>query len=172
MIERNEHGESPVLGVQEAALMDILRPRFVRFVGVACCVLGSVSCATYARLIPERVDRVPAGHYHVVVSENRAGSQQYNAVLFNLAPPAVTLDLPTVDRGGVATPDDYAAAFQAGLVVYAVRGASGTVTAYLMVPAQARVTVWSRTGGDSGPVVTVTGLSGTPEAAGSGGGAM
>jgi hypothetical protein len=152
--------------------MDILRPRFVRFVGVTCGMLGSVSCTTYAPLTPERVDRVPAGHYRVVVSENRSGGQPYNAVLFNLGTPAATLDLPTVERGSVATPEEYAAVFQAGFVVYVVRGSSGAVTAYLTVPAQARVSVWSRPGKESGPVVTVTHLPGTPEASGSGGGAM
>ena len=139
---------------------------------VTCGVLGSVGCATYAPLTPERVDRVPAGHYHVAVSELRAGSHEYNAVLFNLAPAAAAFDLPTVERDGAATPDDYAAGFQAGCVVYAVRGAAGTVTAYLMVPAQARVTVWSRPGRQDGLVVTVTDLPGTPEAAGGSAGAM
>jgi hypothetical protein len=152
--------------------LDIRRPGFVRWVTVTCGVLGSVSCATFVPLTPERVDRVPAGHYQVAVSELRAGSHEYNAVLFNLATAAATLDLPTVERGDVATPDDYAAGFQAGCVVYAVRDAAGTVTGYLMVPAQARVTVWSRPGRQGGLVVTVMDLPGTPEAAGGGGGAM
>jgi hypothetical protein len=152
--------------------MDILRPRFVRLAGVMCGIVGSVSCAPYAPLTPERVDRVPAGHYHVAVSEHHAGSQSYDAVLFNLETPAVTLDLPTVERGVVGTPEDYAALFEAGFVVYAVRGASGTVAAYLMVPAQARVAVWGRPGRQSGPVITVTHLPAAPEAAGGGGGAM
>jgi hypothetical protein len=152
--------------------MDSFRPSFVRLLGVLCCILGSVGCSTYVPLTPERVDGVPAGQYHVVVSENRGGRPGYSAVLFNRETRAVTLDLPTVEPGGVATPEDYASVLQAGFVVYAVRGASGTVLAYLMVPAQARVTVWSRPERQSGALVTVTDLPNAPEASGSGGGAM
>ena len=150
--------------------MDIFRPSFVRLLGVLGWLLGGVGCSTYAHLTPERVDGVPAGQYHVVVSENSGGGQRYGAVLFNLEPRAVTLDLPTVEPGGVATPDDYASVLQNGFVVYAVRGASGTMLAYLMVPAQARVTVWRRSERQGGAVVTVTDRPSAPEAAGGGGG--
>ena len=152
--------------------MEILRRQLVRWLGVVCGMVGGVACALYAPLTPERVDRVPAGEYHVAVSEDRAGSQAYNAVLFSLATPAVTLDLPTVDRAGAGTPEDYAALVQTGFVVYAIPGSLGAVAAYLMVPAQARVAVWNRPGMQGGPVITVTHLPGPPEAAGSGGGAM
>lgn len=144
----------------------------VRLLAVACCVFGGVACATYAGVTPERVDRVPAGQYRVVVSETHAGSHQYSAVLFNLATPLVRLDLPAVERNGVASPDDYAALIEAGFVVYEIRGDSGAAQAYLLVPPHARVTVWSRPGRRSGPVVTVTDLPGAPEAAGGGGDSM
>jgi len=150
--------------------MDIVRPSFVGSLGVVCWLLGSVGCSTYAHLTPERVAEVPAGEYHVVVSENRGGRPGYSAVLFTRETPAVTLDLPTVEPGGVATPGDYASVFQAGFVVYVVRGASGTVLAYLMVPAQARVTVWNRPERQGGAMVTVTDRPSAPEAAGGGGG--
>jgi hypothetical protein len=169
MIEGNERGDSVVPRVRGAP-MDVFRPSFVRLLGLLGWILGSVGCSTYAHLTPERVERVPAGQYHVVISENRGGRQGYSAVLFNRETRAVTLDLPTVEAGNAATPDDYAAVQQAGFVVYAVRGASGTVLAYLMVPAQARVMVWSRPERQGGAVVTVTDRPSAPEAAGGGGG--
>jgi hypothetical protein len=64
------------------------------------------------------------------------------------------------------------AVLEAGFVVYEIRGASGTVQAYLMVPAQARVMVWHQPGRTGGPVVSVIGLPSTRESAGSGGGGM
>lgn len=137
-----------------------------------CGLFGIVSCATSIPLTPQRVDRVPAGRYHVTVSEDRTGTHKYNALLFETAMGAVTLDLPTAQLGGVARPEDYPAVSHAGFVVYEVRGASGTVQAYLMVPAQARVTVWNQPGKEGGPVVSVIGLPSPPESAGGGGGGM
>jgi hypothetical protein len=153
-------------------MMDSLRPRCAQVLGVTCCLFGIVSCATSFPLTPQRVDQVPAGRYHVTVSEDRTGIHQYNALLFETATAAVTLDLPTAQPGGVARPEDYPAVLQAGFVVYEVRGASGTVQASLMVPAQARVTVWNPPGKEGGTVVSVIGLPSTPQSAGSGGGGM
>jgi hypothetical protein len=153
-------------------MMDRLQPRCVQSLAVACCLFGIVSCATSVSLTPQRVDRVPAGQYHVTVSEDRTGIYRYNALLFEAATASVTLDLPTAEPGGVAKAEDYPAALQAGFVVYEVRGAAGTIQAYLMVPAQARVTVWDQPGRKGGPMVIVTGLPTTPESAGGGGGGM
>ena len=153
-------------------MMDSLRSRCAQVLGVTCCLFGIVSCATSVPLTPQRVDRVPAGRYHVTVSEDRTGIHKYNALLFETGTAAVTLGLPTAEPGGVARPEDYPAVLQAGFAVYEVRGAAGTVQAYLMVPAQARVTVWNQPGKKDGSVVSVIGLPSTPEAAGSGGGGM
>jgi len=153
-------------------MMVSLLPRCARVLGVTCCLFGIVSCATSVPLTPQRADRVPAGRYHVTVSEDPTGIHRYNALLFETATAAVTLDVPTAELGGVARPEDYPAVLQAGLVVYEIRGASGTVQAYLMVPAQARVTVWSQPGKEGGPVVSVIGLPSSPESAGGGGSGM
>jgi hypothetical protein len=104
-----------------------------------------------------------------MVSEDRTGVRKYNALLFEMVNASVTLDLPTVEPGGVASLEDYPAALQSGFVAYEVRTASGAVQAYLLVPAQARVTVWNQPNGKSGLVVSVSGLPATPETAGSGG---
>ena len=136
---------------------------------VTCCLFGIVSCASFLPDTPQRVDRVPPGRYHVMVSPDRTGTFKYNALLFETAIAAVTLDLPTVEPGGVASPEDYPSALQAGFVAYEVRAASGAVQAYLLVPAQARVTVWNQPNGRGGLVVSVIGLPATPETAGSGG---
>jgi hypothetical protein len=74
-----------------------------------------------------------------MVSEDHTGVRKYTALLFQIVNASVTLDLPTVEPGGVASPEDYPAALQAGFVAYEVRAASGPVQAYLLVPAQARV---------------------------------
>ena len=153
-------------------MMVSLLPRYAQVLGVMCCLFGIVSCATSVPLTPQRVDRVPAGRYHVTVSEDRTGIHKYNALLFETATAAVTLDVPTAELGGVARPEDYPAVLQAGFVVYEIRGASGTVQAYLMVPAQARVTVWNQPGKEGGPVVSVIGLPSSPESAGGGGSGM
>jgi hypothetical protein len=146
-----------------------LEPWCARTLCVMWCLLGLVGCATFVPLTPERVDRVPAGRYHVMVSEDRTGVRKYNALLFEMVNASVTLDLPTVEPGGVASPEDYPAALQAGFVAYEVRAASGAVQAYLLVPARARVTVWNQPSGKGGLVVSVSGLPATPETAGSGG---
>ena len=153
-------------------MIDVFRPRCAQVLGVTCCLIGIVSCATSVPLTPQRVDRVPAGRYHVTVSEDRTGIHKYNALLFETATAAVTLDVPTAELGGVASPEDYPAVLQAGFVVYEIRGASGTVQAYLMVPVQARVTVWNQPGKEGGPVVSVIGLPSSPESAGGGGSGM
>jgi hypothetical protein len=148
------------------------RLRCARLLGIACCLFGIVSCATSVPLTPQRVDRVPAGRYHVMVSEDRSGAHKYDALLFETAPAAVTLDIPTAARAGVAGPEDSPAVLEAGYVVYEIRGTSGAVLAYLMVPARARVMVWNQPGKEGGPVVSVTGLPTAPESSGGGGGAM
>jgi hypothetical protein len=104
-----------------------------------------------------------------MVSEDRTGVGKHNALLFQMVNASVTLDLPTVESGGVAGPEDYPVALQAGFVAYEIRAASGAVQAYLLVPAQARVIVWSQPKGNSGLLVSVIGLPTTPETAGSGG---
>ena len=152
--------------------MDTFRPRFVRLLGVLGWLVACGACAAYSQLTTERVDGIPAGQYQVVVSEHRGGGQRYDAVLFSLGRPAASLNLPAIERAGVASPDDYAAVLQAGFVVYAVHDASGAVVAYVVAPAQARVTAWRRPDGQGGALVTVTDLSVTPEAAGGAGGSM
>ena len=149
-----------------------LRRRCAQLLVVTCCLFGIVSCATFVPNTPQRVDRVPPGQYHVMVSEDRTGVHKYNALLFETATAAVTLDLPTVEAGGAARPEDYPATLQAGFVVYEIREASGTVQAYLLVPAQARVTVWNQPRGKGGLVVSVIGPPTTPESAGGGGSGM
>ena len=136
---------------------------------VTCCLFGIVGCASFVPDTPQRVDRVPPGRYHVTVSEDRTGTFKYSALLFETTPAAVTLDLPAVEPAGMARPEDYPAVLQAGFVVYEVRGPSGTVQAYLLVPAQARVTVWKQTKEKGGLVLSVIGLPTTPESAGGGG---
>ncbi len=42
-------------------MIDSLRPRCVQVLGVTCCLIGIVSCATSVPFTPQRVDRVPAG---------------------------------------------------------------------------------------------------------------
>jgi hypothetical protein len=150
-------------------LRNSLRPRRAQALVVTCCLFGIASCATFVPDAPQRVDRVPPGRYHVTVSEDRTGTLKYNALLFETAPAAVTLALPAVESAGVARPEDYPAVLQAGFVVYEVRGPSVIAQAYLLVPAQARVTVWNQPKGRGGLVVSVTGLPTTPESAGSGG---
>jgi hypothetical protein len=142
---------------------------WAQLLGATLCLFCVVGCATFVPITPERVDRVPAGRYHVIVSEDRTGVRKYNALLFEMVNASVTLDLPTVEPGGVASPEDYPAALQAGFVAYEVRAASGSVQAYLLVPAQARVRVWNQPNGKGGLVVSVIGLPATPESAGSGG---
>jgi hypothetical protein len=148
------------------------RARCAQVLGVACCLFAIAGCVASVPFTPQRVDRVPAGRYHVTASEDRTGSHKYNALLFETATAAVTLDLPTAELGGVASPEDYPAVLQAGFVVYEIRGASGTVHAYLMVPPQARVTVWNQPGREGGPMVSVIGLPSSPESAGGGGSGM
>ena len=160
--------------MQETASIQIMRTYLVthrlQVLVVTCCLIGVVSCATFVPDTPQRVDRVPPGRYQVTLSADRTDTFKYNALLFETAAGAVMLDLPTVEPAGVARPEDYPSALQAGFVVYEVRGASGTVQAYLLVPAQARVTVWKQPRGKGGLVVSVIGLPTTPESAGGGSG--
>jgi hypothetical protein len=150
--------------------MDILRPRPTLLLSIAGCLFWGMGCASYTPLASERVDRVPAGHYQVIFSENRTGGQKYNAVLFEAETASVTLDAPTVQRASGTTPDGYQAAMGSGYVVYEIRGMAGTVQAYLVVPAHARVRVWNQPGGRGGLVVTVSDFSSVPESGGGGGG--
>ena len=143
--------------------------QWARVLGVTYCLFCVVGCVIFVPLTPERVDRVPAGRYRVMVSEDPTGVRKYNALLFEMVSASVTLDLPTVKPGGTASPEDYPTALQAGFVAYEVRAASGAVQAYLLVPAQARVTVWSQPKREGGLLVSVIGLPTTPETAGSGG---
>jgi hypothetical protein len=152
--------------------MDILRPRVTLSLSVAACLVWGMGCASYVSVTSERVDRVPAGHYRVIISENPSGGQRYNAVLFEAETASVILDARTVQRGGDRTPADYEAAMRSGFVVYEIRGIAGTVQAYLMVPPHAQVRVWDQPGKRGGLTVTVSDFSSAPESGGGGGGGM
>jgi hypothetical protein len=150
--------------------MDILRPRVTLVLGVAACLFWGMGCASYVPLTSERVDRVPAGHYQVIISGNSSSGQRYNAVLFEAETASVILDAPAIQRRGDATPDDYQGAMLSGFAVYEIRGIAGTVQAYLMVPQHARVRVWDQPGKRGGLMVTVSDYSSVPESGGGGGG--
>ena len=126
--------------------MDIRVPRFARWLCIAGCLTWSVGCATQPSLLPARVDGVPGGTYHVRVSEHPATGQKYDAVLFETDAASVTLDVPTVDQGRGASAGVYQAGMRPGAVVYEIRDTAGKVHGYLMVPSQARVRVWEKTG--------------------------
>ena len=134
----------------------MVRPRFMELLAVSGCLVGVLSCAPQALLRPRQVDQVPSG--------------QYNVVLFETAAAPVRLDLPRVNRRGMAEPDDYAAVLKAGFVVYELPRAAGVVTGYLVVPARAQVMIWDQGATRGGIVVTVTGLPSAPESGGGGGG--
>lgn len=148
----------------------MLRPRLMALLAVSGCLVGILSCAPQTLLRPRQVDQVPRGQYNVTVSEDQSGSRQYNAVLFETAAASVRLDLPKVNRRGLAEPGDYAAVLRAGFVVYELPSATGAVTGYLMVPARAQVMIWDQGAARGGIVVTVTGLPSAPESGGSGAG--
>jgi hypothetical protein len=150
--------------------MNILRPRVTLLLGVAGCLCWAMGCASYVPLTSERVDRVPAGHYQVIVSEGPSGGQRYNALLFEAETASVILDAPAVQCRSDATPDDYQGAVLAGFVVYEIRGIGGTVQAYLMVPPHARVRVWEQPGKRGGLTVAVSDFSSVPESGSGGGG--
>lgn len=147
--------------------MDILRPRVTLLLSVA---VWAMSCASYVPVASERVDRVPAGHYRVISSENLSGAQRYNAVLFEAEAASVILDAPAAQRGRDASPDHYQAAMRSGFAVYEIRGTTGAVQAYLMVPPHAQVRVWDQPRKQGGLMVTVTDFSREPEMGGGGGG--
>lgn len=148
----------------------MLRRRLMELLAVSGCLVGILSCAPQALLRPRQVDQVPRGQYNVTVSEDPSGSRQYNAVLFETTAAPVRLDLPRVNRKGMAEPDDYAAVLKAGFVVYELPSAAGLVTGYLVVPARAQVMIWDQGAARGGIVVTVTGLPSAPESGGAGGG--
>ena len=148
----------------------MLQPRFMELLVVSGCLVGILSCAPQALLRPRQVDQVPSGQYNVTVSEDQSGSRQYNAVLFETAAVPVRLDLPRVNRLGLAEPDDYASVLKAGFVVYELPSAAGVVTGYLVVPPRAQVMIWDQGAARGGIVVTVTGLPSGPESGGGGSG--
>lgn len=150
--------------------MEILGPRPAAWLGIAGCLFWAIGCAPYAAPSSERVDRVPAGQYHVTISENRTGGERYNAVLFEAEAATVMLDAPAVERRPDASPDDYQAAMRSGVVLYEIRAVSGTIQAYLMVPPRTRVRVWDQPGKRGALVVTVSDFAGVPESGSGGGG--
>jgi hypothetical protein len=152
--------------------MDILRPCVTLLLGVTGCLFWVMGCASYVPLTSEPVDRVPAGHYQVIISENPSGGQRYNALLFEAETASVVLDAPALQRRRDATPDDYQGALLSGFVVYEIRGIAGTVQAYLVVPQHARVRVWGQPGKQGGITVTVSDFSSVPESGSGGGGSM
>jgi hypothetical protein len=139
------------------------------------CLMGwlllAASCASsYISLAPERVDAVPAGAYHVKVSEDRGSGQGYAAVLLEKETSSVVLDSPTVDRGNATGAGPFQDNLRPGFVVYAIRGSAGTVEAYLLTSPRARVRVWNQPGRDGALVVTLSDATSEPEMGGGGGG--
>jgi hypothetical protein len=150
--------------------MDVLR-RVMVLLGIVGWLCSITSCASSSvSLAPARVDRVPPGAYHVTISEDRTGTQRYQAVLFEKEQASVVLEGPTVDRGTATGADDYQAGLRPGFVVYEIRGNSGAVHGYLLASPGARVRVWERPGKESALVVTVIEVSTGPEMGGAGGG--
>jgi hypothetical protein len=150
--------------------MDILQ-RVMMSLGIVGWLCSIAGCASSpASLAPARVDRVPVGTYHVVVSEDRTGIQRYQAVLLEKDPASVVLEGPTVERGTATGAGDYQAGMRPGFVVYEIRGSSGAVHGYLLASPGARVRVWERPGRENAVVVTVTDVSSGPEMGGAGGG--
>jgi hypothetical protein len=146
-------------------------PGLARWLGIAGCLVWSAGCASQSSsLLPARVDGVPGGTYHVMVSEHPATGQKYDAVLFETDTASVTLDVPTVDQGRGAPAAVYQAGMRPGAVVYEIRNTAGKVHGYLMVPSQARVRVWEQTGKGGALVVTVSDVENMPEMGGGGAG--
>ena len=151
--------------------MRILRSS-VAPLSLAGCLLLATGCASsYASLAPERVDAVPAGAYHVKVSENRGAGAGYAAVLLEKETSSVVLDSPMVDRGNATGAGPFQAYMRPGFVVYAIRGNGGTVEAYLLASPRARVRVWDQPGHDGALVVTLSDATTEPEMGGGGGSA-
>jgi hypothetical protein len=57
-----------------------------------------------------------------------------------------------------------------GFIVYAIRGSSGAVEAYLLTSPRARVRVWDQPGRPGALVVTLSDATSEPEMGGGGGG--
>src|SRR5262245_66268309 len=95
-------------------------------------LLAAGCASSYTSLAPERVDAVPAGAYHVKVSEDRGAGQGYAAVLLEKETGSVVLDSPMVDRGDATGAGPFQAYMRPGFVGYAIRGNGGTVGAYLL----------------------------------------
>jgi len=150
--------------------MHILRSSAARLSLAGCLLLAAGCASSYASLAPERVDAVPAGAYHVKVSENRGAGQGYAAVLLEKETSSVVLDSPMVDRGNATGADPFKAYMRPGFVVYAIRGNGGTVEAYLLVSPRARVRVWDQPGHAGAVVVTLSDATSEPEMGGGGGG--
>ncbi len=134
-------------------------------------LLLTAGCASsYTSLAPERVEAVPAGAYHVKVSEDRGSGQGYAAVLLEKETSSVVLDAPVVDRGNATGAGPFQAYMRPGFVVYAIRGNGGTVEAYLLASPRARVRVWDQPGHDGALVVTLSDATSEPEMGGGGAG--
>jgi hypothetical protein len=150
--------------------MRILRSS-VAPLSLAGCLLLATGCASfYTSLAPERVDAVPAGTYHVKVSEDRGAGQGYAAVLLEKETGSVVLDSPMVDRGNATGAGPFQAYMRPGFVVYAIRGNGGTVEGYLLASPRARVRVWDQPGHAGALVVTLSDATSEPEMGGGGGG--
>src|SRR5215470_10442768 len=165
----NDH---PIQIVDEAReeIMRALRSSLAPLWLTGWLLLTAGCASSYTSLAPERVDAVPAGAYHVKVSEDRGSGQGYAAVLLERETSSVVLDSPMVDRGDATGAGPFQAYMRPGFVVYAIRGNGGTVEAYLLASPRARVRVWDQPGHDGALVVTLSDATSEPEMGGGGGG--
>ena len=150
--------------------MRILRSSVVPVFLAGGLMLAAGCASSYSSLVPERIDAVPAGAYHVKVSEDRRTGQGYAAVLLEKETSSVTLDSPTVDGGSATGADAYQANMRGAFIVYAIRSSTGTVEGYLLASPRARVRVWDQPGHPGALVVTLDDATTEPEMGGGSGG--
>src|SRR5215470_11601376 len=106
----NDRSAWPVDGAREE-IMRVLRSSLAALFLTGSLLLAAGCASSYTSVAPERVDAVPAGAYHVKVSEDRGAGQGYAAVLLEKETNSVVVDSPMVDRGNSTG----AGAFQAGM---------------------------------------------------------
>jgi hypothetical protein len=150
--------------------MRVLRSSLAPLFLTGGLLLAAGCASSYTSLAPERVDAVPAGAYHVKVSEDRGAGQGYAAVLLEKETNSVAVDSPMVDRGNATGAGAFQAGMRPGFIVYAIRGSSGAVEAYLLTSLRARVRVWDQPGRPGALVVTLSDATSEPEMGGGGGG--